>query len=377
MLKLDPSGGYVWHTWYGSPGQEVTYSNKLVTDSQSNVHVIGAERMGQSPFNASTRNGSDGQAPLRPYNMGSSNNYYVLKLTGTGAYQWHMFFVSESYGFDLALDAQNNLVMAGTSRTVWNGPVGDLQLQAFKSSAYMIKYSFDLFSVTHLTPGAATAGGGPITLTVTGKKFLDGAVVTWNGVNLTTTFVGSSSLTAVVPANKLLSPGVYAVRVVNPAPEAATSNARYILVTSTVAEVTSQGNSTSGIAAGSATATANGITATGMGSGTVVVARYNAIPGGAVGFSGNTGAYTDVYIAPGSAFTSLSIVNCALNGGNLAYWWNGSLWQAASNQAYSRATGCVTITINAPTFPSLANLTGTPFGTGDSSKKVYLPLIVR
>ena len=331
VLKLTPSGGYVWHTWYGSPGEEEAYSNKPVTDSQGNVYVVGAE--GSESHGASSWNGPDGQAPLRPYKVGSNNNFFVLKLTGAGAYQWHMFFESKSYGFDLAMDAQDNLVMDGTSRVAWNGPEGQAPLQAYLGSAYMVKYSYDLFSLTNLSQHSATAEALQFTLTVTGKKFLDGAVVQWNGAALATTFVNSTTLTAVVPANQLLNPGVYAVRVVNPAPEAATSNVRYVFVTPTGAGVSSQGSGTSSTADGSATATASGITASGTGVGTLVVARYSANPGGAAGFANNTGAYTDVYIAPGSAFTSLTIVNCTLNGGNTAYWWNGSIWQAASNQS--------------------------------------------
>ena len=375
VLKLTPAGGYVWHTWYGSPGEEEEYSTKPVTDSQGNVYVVGAE--GSESHGASNWNGPDGQAPLRPYKVGSNNNYFVLKLTGAGAYQWHMFFESVSYGFDLALDAQDNLVMDGTSRVAWNGPDGQAPLQAYLGSAYMVKYSYSLFSLTNLSQYSAAEDSNQFTLTVTGKKFLNGAVVQWNGVALATTFVNATTLTALVPANQLLTHGVYPVRVANPAPEAATSNVRYVFVTPTGAGVSSQGSGTSSTADGSATATTSGITASGTGVGTLVVARYSANPGGVSGFANNTGSYTDVHIAPGSAFTSLSIVNCALNDGNTAYWWNGSLWQAASNQSYDGATGCATITVNTSTSPSLSDLTGTPFGAGFIGNRVYLPMVKR
>ncbi len=377
VLKLTPFGGYLWHTWYGSPGQEEPYSNKPLTDSQGNVYVIGAEGMEPSPFNASNWNGPDGQAPLRPYKVGSNNNYFVLKLTGSGAYQWHMFFESKSYGFDLAIDPQDSLVMDGTSRVAWNGPEGQAPLKAYLGSAYIVRYNYDLFSLTNLSQYSAAAGGAQFSLTVTGKKFLPGAVVQWNGAGLATSFVNASTLTAVVPANKFVNPGVYAVRVVNPAPEAATSNARYVLVTATGAEVTSLGSGTGDAAEGTATASAYGITVTGAGSGTLLAARYTVNPGGAIGFSGISGAYTDVHIIPGSAFTSLSIYNCALNGANRAYWWNGSSWLAASNQSYNATSGCITITVNASTSPSLNDLGGTPFAAGFNGSRVYLPVVIR
>jgi hypothetical protein len=339
--------------------------------------VIGAEGSEQSPHNAASWNGPDGQAPLRPFKVGSNNNFFVLKLTPAGVYQWHMFFESKSIGFDLAIDAQDNLVMDGTSRVAWNGPDGQAPLNAYLGSAYIVKYSYDLFSLTGLSQYSAAAGGAQFILTVTGKRFLKGAVVQWKGAALATTFVNSTTLTALVPANQFANPGVYAVRVINPAPEAAASTERYVLVTISGAGVTGQGIGTSDTADGTATAAASGITVTAAGSGTLVAARYNVNPGGAIGFSGSTGAYTDVHILPGSAFTSLTIFNCALNGGNRAYWWNGSSWLAASNQSYNGMTGCITITVNPSTSPSLGDLDGTPFATGFNGSRAYLPVVVR
>jgi predicted GH43/DUF377 family glycosyl hydrolase len=352
VMKLTPGGDYLWHTWYGSTGKELQYSNKPVTDSKGYIYVIGAEGTEQSPDYSTSWNGPDGQAPLRPYKVGSNNNFFVLKLAPAGNYQWHMFFESKSTGFDLALDAQDDLIMDGTARAAWLGPDGQTPLQTYLGSAYIVKYSSDLFSLSNLSQYSAAAGGTQLSLTVTGKKFLNGAVVQWNGANLATTFINSTTLTAVVPANRLLSPGVFAVRVANPAPEAAISNALYVLVSAAGAGVTSQGSGASDAVDGTATASTQGITISAVGSGTLVAARYAANPGGAIGFSDNRGAFTDVYIAPGSSFTLLSIFNCALNGGNRAYWWNGSSWLAASNQAYDGGTGCITITIDAAPPPA-------------------------
>jgi len=55
-----------------------------------------------------------------------------------------------------------------------------------------------LFSIS---PSATTAGGPAFTLTVNGTGFASGAVVEWNAIALTTTFVSSTELTAAVPAN--------------------------------------------------------------------------------------------------------------------------------------------------------------------------------
>src|SRR5450432_923291 len=47
-----------------------------------------------------------------------------------------------------------------------------------------------------LSPTFVTAGSGAFTLTVTGSNFVNGSVVRWNGAALTTTFFGSTQLTA-------------------------------------------------------------------------------------------------------------------------------------------------------------------------------------
>ncbi len=54
--------------------------------------------------------------------------------------------------------------------------------------------------IISLSPPNINAGGGDLTLTVTGGGFVAKTKVQWNGQNLSTTFVNSASVTAVVPA---------------------------------------------------------------------------------------------------------------------------------------------------------------------------------
>lgn len=76
-----------------------------------------------------------------------------------------------------------------------------------------------------LTPSAVSAGSGAFTLTATGTGFVDGAsVVRWNGAALSTTFVDSNTLEAVVPAANVLSAGSASVLVVTATPGGGTSN---------------------------------------------------------------------------------------------------------------------------------------------------------
>ncbi len=67
--------------------------------------------------------------------------------------------------------------------------------------------------ITSLSPGAVSAGSGPLTLTVVGSGFLPRASVIWGTTSLTTTYVSATQLSASVPASLLTSAGTVAVTV--------------------------------------------------------------------------------------------------------------------------------------------------------------------
>jgi RHS repeat-associated protein len=79
-------------------------------------------------------------------------------------------------------------------------------------------------SVNSISPNTATAGGAAFTLTVNGTNFISASLVSWNGTNLTTTFVSAMQLTAQVPASLISAVGSVQVTVVNPAPGGGTSS---------------------------------------------------------------------------------------------------------------------------------------------------------
>jgi uncharacterized protein (TIGR03437 family) len=86
-------------------------------------------------------------------------------------------------------------------------------------------------AVTLLIPSVAYAGGSAFTLTVTGRTFVSGAVVRWNGANRTTTFVSDTQLTASIPASDIAAAGTAQVTVFNPAPGGGTSAALAFSIT--------------------------------------------------------------------------------------------------------------------------------------------------
>ena len=227
--------------------------------------------------------------------------------------------------------------------------------------------------LSSLSPASAGTGGLTFTLTVSGTNFVDGAVARWNGADLATNFVDATQLTASVPAADLAASGVAYINVVNPGPGGGGSDPQAFYITQTGAGITAA--STASGTDPSATTGSTGISASASGNGTLSVAEFDSNPGGLASFN-SMGAFVDLHLGAGNTFTALTVEDCDLNGGNRLYWWNGSLWALASDQVYHPATLCVTITVNSSTSPSLADLTGTPFGAA-KNYSLYLPLIRR
>src|SRR5207248_9896283 len=71
-------------------------------------------------------------------------------------------------------------------------------------------------TTTSISPSSTTAGSAQFILTVNGTNFISTSKVNWNGSALTTTFVSSTQLTAVVPAALVATSGTAQVTVVNP-----------------------------------------------------------------------------------------------------------------------------------------------------------------
>ncbi|MBO2012244.1 IPT/TIG domain-containing protein [Hymenobacter negativus] len=85
--------------------------------------------------------------------------------------------------------------------------------------------------ISSLAPATAVAGSAAFTLTLNGTGFYSGSVISFNGTNLTTTFVSATQLTATVPATAVVTAGAYPVTVTNAAPGGGTSVASTFTVT--------------------------------------------------------------------------------------------------------------------------------------------------
>jgi hypothetical protein len=72
-------------------------------------------------------------------------------------------------------------------------------------------------TINSIQPNSLDAGSAAFTLTVNGLNFVSTDTVKWNGVQLTTTYVSASKLTAKVPSAEVAQPGSAAVTVVDTA----------------------------------------------------------------------------------------------------------------------------------------------------------------
>jgi hypothetical protein len=91
-------------------------------------------------------------------------------------------------------------------------------------------------TVTSVSPGSATAGTStPVTITVTGTNFVSASTVTWcnacgtSPVQLTTTYVGGTQLTATIPVNLLAAAATVQVGVINTATSLPTSTQNFVV----------------------------------------------------------------------------------------------------------------------------------------------------
>jgi len=80
--------------------------------------------------------------------------------------------------------------------------------------------------LTSISPTSMAEGSPGFTLTAIGSSFVNGSVIQWNGSALTTTFVSSTQLTALVPASDIASAGTANITVFTTGPGGGTSRSK-------------------------------------------------------------------------------------------------------------------------------------------------------
>jgi len=164
VVKLNSSGVYQWHTFYGSGGDD--YGTGIVMDTNGNVYVTG--------YSSATWG-----TPLNDHS--GNNDVVVLKLDTSGAYQWHTFYGSSEYdwGSGIAVDMDGNVYVTGQSNATW----GTTPLNPFSGSVDTIVLKLDTSGAYqwHTFYGSSDADGGyGIAVDMDGNVYVTGhSTATW------------------------------------------------------------------------------------------------------------------------------------------------------------------------------------------------------
>jgi len=198
-----------------TPGSPLTFASAGNNQTQT---VTATDNAGNSQFVTSPSVKIDLTAPSTT----SSVSGAVVTLTATDALSGvaSTFYKIDS-GSQTTYTAPFTVTGAGTHTvTYWSVDVAG-NVESTHTTSVTIN---PVPTASSLSPNVTTANGPAFTLTVTGTNFVSTSVVTWNGANLATTFVSSTSLTATVPASDITAVGTATVNVVNPVPGGGTSS---------------------------------------------------------------------------------------------------------------------------------------------------------
>ncbi len=114
IVKLNASGAYRWHTFYGSDeaGDEAL---SLALDGSEHLYVTGIST-------ACDWRGTVIAEPLNPAGY-LVDCIFVLKLNRIGEYQWHTFYGANwDKGKSIAVDSTGQVYVTGYSSASWSGP---------------------------------------------------------------------------------------------------------------------------------------------------------------------------------------------------------------------------------------------------------------
>jgi hypothetical protein len=126
------------------------------------------------------------------------------------------------------------------------------------SASLTLTNNFPVPTANSVSPTSVLVGGADQTITVNGLNFFPPSKVMLNGTALTTTFVNSGELQAVVPAADLATAGTLSFTVLNPTPGGGSSSSVSLTVASPVPSLTSLSPTQATAGSGNLTLTVNG-----------------------------------------------------------------------------------------------------------------------
>ncbi len=167
VAKLDSNGSLTWNTFLGVAGS-ADIGRGIAVDGAGNVYVTGES------------SATWGGAPVRAYTGGV--DAFAAKLASNGALTWNTFLgaaAGADVGYAIALDAGNNVYVAGDARAAWGAPVRDYTA-GVDSFAAKLDTDGGLTWNTFLG-GAGDDGGYGITVDATSVYTCGQSSATWGG----------------------------------------------------------------------------------------------------------------------------------------------------------------------------------------------------
>ncbi len=190
VLKLNSSGAYQWHTFYGSGDYDM--SSAIAVDGIGNVYVTGGSMY--SPWPGTCVTPGISPCPLNPFNFDAFEQIFALKLNSAGAYQWHTFYGSgdgdSDTGSGIAVDGSDNVYVTGQSYGLWDGPTGQTPLNPFRGwgDIFVLKlnsggaYQWNTFYGSGNTSYSFGDMGNGIAVDGSGNVYVTGASYdSWDG----------------------------------------------------------------------------------------------------------------------------------------------------------------------------------------------------
>jgi hypothetical protein len=181
VLKLDSSGDYVWHTFYGSGASSFEdlrdEGHAIAVDGANNIYVglkSGDNWTGPAPDYANPKHAYSGGQDLA-----------VLKLGSNGDYQWHTFMGGQylyEESASIAVDGAA-VYVAGTTDSGWTvGTDEPLNAYAGGNDIVVVKLDSDGDYQWHTFYGSAENDGANGVIAAYGYVYITGYSFTgWNG----------------------------------------------------------------------------------------------------------------------------------------------------------------------------------------------------
>jgi hypothetical protein len=125
VLKLSPSGDYIWHTFLGGSAEDGV--NEMIVSNEGNIHIVGLSK-------------ATWGSPIRAY-MGTFWNAFVAEVDSSGTLLWNTFLgTGRDWGEGIDVDDFGNVYVVGTSSSTWGTPIRAFEsILSFPLNGYAAK----------------------------------------------------------------------------------------------------------------------------------------------------------------------------------------------------------------------------------------------